>query len=147
MTRTPRRITVIVLAAGGVLACNLLIYAIGRASGGTFTYTQNGKAIHVDAASVAIMSVLPLAIGLAVVAGLSRWWPAVITIAKVVAPVLAIATIGFMTIPAHFDTTSTVFLAATHVTLAAASVLALTQLRWGTVHSRALPSPLGSGVG
>ncbi len=128
MTPAPRRITVIALAVIGVLAGNLLLYAVGRAWGGTFTYTQNGKVIRVDAASVAIMSVIPLVIGLAAVAGLARFWPASVSVARIVAPTLAIATIGVMTIPAHFDTTSTLFLSAMHVTLAAAAVLAIQEL-------------------
>jgi hypothetical protein len=126
-------IIVVVPAAVGVLAGNLLIYVIGRACGGTFTYAQNGKAIRVDAAAVAFMSVVPLVIGLTLVGWLSRTRPTLITIAKVVAPVLAVATIGLMTIPARFDNTSTLFLATMHITLAPAAVLALGALaprRW-----------------
>jgi len=123
-----RCITVIAVTAVGVLACNLLLYATGRAFGAGFTYAHDGKAIRVDAAAIAFMSVIPLTVGLTVVAWLSRTWPVLITTAKVAIAVLAIATIGLMTIPAGFDTTSTLFLAATHITLVPASVLALTAL-------------------
>ena len=119
------RVAIVALAAVGVLACNLLLYVVGRACGGTFTYVQNGKTISVDAAAVAIMSVVPLTIGLALAAWLSRTWPPVTAIAKGVAAILAVATIGLMTIPAGFDTTSTLFLATMHLALVPAAVLAL----------------------
>jgi hypothetical protein len=51
-----------------------------------------------------------------------------ITTAKVVAPVLAVATILLMTVPARFDTTSTLFLATMHVALIPAVLLALRAL-------------------
>ncbi len=124
-----KRITVIALAAGGALAANLLIYAIGRAFGGAFTYTQHHKTIHVDVAAVSTMSVVPLVVGLALVAWLSRTWPAMITTAQVVATVLAVATIGLMTLPAGFDTTSTLFLASMHIAIVPASLFALGALR------------------
>jgi hypothetical protein len=126
-----KRITVVVLAAVGVLACNLLLYGIGRACGGTFAYAQNGKAISIDVKAVAFLSVVPLVIGLTLVGRLSRTWPVLITTAKVVATVLAVATIGLMTIPARFDGTSTLFLATMHITLAPAAVLALGALAPG----------------
>jgi hypothetical protein len=56
---------------------------------------------------------------------LSRRWPALITTAKIIVSVLAVATIGLMTLPAHFDTTSTLFLGAMHLALIPATVLAL----------------------
>ena len=120
-----KRLAVIALAASGALAANLSIYAIGRACGGAFTYTHNGKAIAVDAAAVAIMSGVPLVMGLALVAWLSRTWPAMITTAKIVATMVAVATIGLMTLPARFDTTSTVFLATMHLTIVPVSLFAL----------------------
>ncbi|MFI5040457.1 MAG: DUF6069 family protein [Acidimicrobiales bacterium] len=100
-----------------VLACNLAVYALGRAVGATFRYTHNGKVARVDAVAVTVMSVLPLATGLALTAWLSRRWSALITIAKVVAPVLAVVTIGAMTIPARFDVTSALCLSTMHLAL------------------------------
>jgi Family of unknown function (DUF6069) len=110
------------------LAVNLLLYAVGRARGGQFTYAQNGAATTVDPLAITIMTVLPLATGLSLVAWLSPKWPALLTIAKLVAPVVAIGTIGLMTIPAHFDTTSTLFLATMHLALIPATLLALGSL-------------------
>jgi hypothetical protein len=127
-TRPPAitsRATVVATTVAGVLAFNLLLYVVGRAAGGTFRYSQSGKTPHVDAFSVALMSVGPLATGLALVAWLSRRWPAVITTAKVVFPLLAVATIGAMTIPAGFDTTSALVLASMHLALVPASLFAL----------------------
>jgi hypothetical protein len=80
------RSTGIVVTVVGVLALNLLIYVVGRAWGGAFTYTQSGKPTSVDALAVASMSVGPAAIGLTLVAWLSRRWPVLITTAKIIAP-------------------------------------------------------------
>ena len=113
----------------GVVAFNLLIYLAGRAIGGTFRYMQSGQLTRVDVVAVSVMSAIPLTIGLALTAWLSRPWPGVITTAKVVAPVLAVATIWVMTIPAHFDTTSTWCLAAMHLAPAMATVLTGDRLR------------------
>ena len=126
--RLTRPAGVIALAAVGVLSCNLLLYGIGRACGGTFVYTHDGKAVTVDPASVAIMSVVPLTLGLALAAWLSRRRPVPITVAAIVVAVLAVATIGLMTIPAGFDTASALSLAAMHLTLVPVAVLALRAL-------------------
>jgi hypothetical protein len=130
-TLPTNRVAVVALAAVGVLACNLLLYAVGRACGGTFTCAKNGTTVRVDAAAVAIMSVVPLTIGLALAAWLSRTWPPVTAVAKGVAAILAVATIGLMTIPAGFDTTSTLFLSTMHLALVPAAVLALGALAPG----------------
>jgi Family of unknown function (DUF6069) len=122
------RLRVILLSVAAVLACNLLIYAVGRIGGGTFAYQQNDTSTTVDAVAVTILSVIPLTIGLTLVAWLAPSWPRLITTARIVVPVLAVSTIGLMTIPAHFDTISTVTLAAMHLALIPAALLALTAL-------------------
>lgn len=122
---------VIVIAVASALATNMVIYAMGRAAGGAFTYTQSGTKSTVDAVAIALMSVVPLAVGLTVVALLSPRWPPLIKAAKIIAPALALATIVLMTIPAHFDTTSTLFLASTHLAIIPITVLALTALAGG----------------
>jgi hypothetical protein len=74
------------------------------------------------------MSVVPLTIGLTLAAWLIPRWPALITTAKLLAPVLAFGTIALMTIPAHFDTTGTLFLATMHLALIPAVLVALNTL-------------------
>jgi len=123
----PRRLVIIVAMVLMVAAAGAS-YSVGRARGGQFTYAQNGAATTVDPLAITIMTVLPLATGLSLVAWLSPKWPALLTIAKLVAPVVAIGTIGLMTIPAHFDTTSTLFLATMHLALIPATLLALGSL-------------------
>jgi RsiW-degrading membrane proteinase PrsW (M82 family) len=123
-----RRYAVIIIAIVLALAVNLVIYAIGRAAGGAFTYTQSGRTSTVDAVAITFLSTGPLTVGLTLVAILSRRWPVLINAAKIASPALALATIALMTIPAHFDTTSTMFLASMHLTLIPISVLALTAL-------------------
>jgi Family of unknown function (DUF6069) len=119
------RATMIVVTVVGLLAVNLVIYVVGRACGGAFTYTQSGTPTRVDAVAVAVMSAVPVTIGLTLVAWLSPRWPVLIPTAKVIAPTLAVATIGLMTLPARFDTTSTLFLATMHLALIPATVHAL----------------------
>jgi len=119
---------VIVVAVVAVVAVNLLIYALGRACGGAFTYIQTGKATRVDVVAVTVMSAGPLAIGLTLTAWLTRRWQLLMTPAKIVASVLAISTVWAMTVPAGFDSTSTLCLAAMHLVVAAAFVLALDAL-------------------
>jgi Family of unknown function (DUF6069) len=122
------RLRVILLTVAAVLAVNLLIYALGRMGGGAFTYKQGDTPTSVDAVAVTILSVVPLTIGLTTVAWLSPRWPILITVAKIAAAVLAAGTIGLMTIPAHFDTISTLTLATMHLALIPAALLALRAL-------------------
>lgn len=127
-TASTGRAGVIVMAVTGAVVLNLSIYLVGRACGGAFTYTQGGKPSRVDATAVALMSAVPALIGLMVVAWLSPRWPTVITAAKVIGPLMAVATIGLMTLPARFDTTTTLSLTAMHLTLIPVTWLALRTL-------------------
>lgn len=122
------RLAAIAAVMAGLLLTNLAIYAMGRAFGGTFTYPQNGTRVRVEPVAITFMSLVPLATGLALIAALSRKWPAVIRAARIAAPTLAVATIGVMTIPAGFDTTSAVFLGAMHLATIPAALLALNTL-------------------
>ena len=123
-----RRAAVIAAALAGLLITNLALYAVGRALGGAFTYPQNGTTVRVDPLAIALMSLVPLATGLALIAVLSRIWTAAIRIARIAGPTLAVATIALMTIPAGFDTTSTVSLAAMHLMTIPATLIALNAL-------------------
>jgi hypothetical protein len=121
-----------VVVAGAVLVAvvvNLAIYGIGRAVGADFAFTAaGGSPTTVDAVTVAGFTAVPLLVGLTAAALLRRWsW--VIPTALVVAPLLAVATIFLMTIPADLDTRSTVALACCHLALVPISVLALRALR------------------
>ena len=121
---------VVVLAAVVVaVAGNLTVYAVGRLAGGDFTFTRTGSTVEVDAVTVAGFSALPLGLGLIVVAMLARRLAWIAGVAIVVAPVLAVATIGIMTIPVNLDVISTVTLAACHLTLVPISILAIQRLR------------------
>jgi hypothetical protein len=141
LQKVPAFIEVVVLTDVVVLAVNLLAYVIGRATGAAFTYTHAGRVTRVDAASVAIMSVVPLTIGLTLIAWLSRRWSGLIRIAKVVASLLAVSTVGLMTIPAGFDATSAAFLATMHLALVPAALLALEALSPALRPARGTPWP------
>jgi hypothetical protein len=119
---------VVLVAVTGALVLNLSIYLVGRACGGAFTYTQGGKLRRVDATAVALLSAVPALISLTVIAWLSSRWPTLISAAKVIGPLMAVATIGLMTLPAGFDTTTTLSLSAMHLSLVPATWLALRAL-------------------
>jgi len=127
----PGGLALIAAVLAGLLITNQVVHAIGRALGGAFTYPQNGTTVRVDPIAVTVMSLGPLIVGLALVAALALRWPAVIRLARIAAPVLAVATIAVMTIPAGFDTTSAVCLAVMHLTTIPAALLALNALPRG----------------
>src|SRR5688572_33009844 len=113
-----RRVGVVVGAVLAAVAVNLAVYGVGRAAGGSFEFTSAaGGPAEVEALTVAGFSAVPLLLGLAAVALLVRFGSWVTRSALVVAPVLAIGTIAVMTLPANFDTTSTMALALCHLAL------------------------------
>jgi hypothetical protein len=121
-----------VVVGGAVIvavAVNLAIYAVGRAAGATFEFTASTGPATVSAGTVAGFTAVPLLVGLTVAALLRRRWTWVLPAALVIAPVLAVATIVVMTIPADLDTASTVTLACCHLALVPVVVLALRALR------------------
>ncbi len=125
--RAPAPVVVLAAVAAAVVA-NLVVYVVGRVAGGAYEVTSNGDVVTVTAVTVAGFSAVPLGLGLVVVALLARWrWVA--KVAVVVAPLLAVLTIGIMTIPADLDAVSTVALACCHLTLVPISVLAIRRLR------------------
>ncbi len=128
-TRATARVVVVLTAVATAVVVNLLVYAVGRITGGDFAFTRDGSTVAVDALTVAGFSAVPLGIGLAIVALASRRVPWVARVAVVVAPVLAVATIGVMTLPVDLDTVSTVTLAACHLTLVPISIGAIRRLR------------------
>jgi hypothetical protein len=115
----------VVATVVAAVVINVTIYAIGRAFGGDFLFTNAGKSIEVDAMSVVILTTVPLVAGMTLAALLSLKWPQIIKVALVVGPALALATIATFTIPADFDTTSTTTLALTHVALVPMVILGL----------------------
>ncbi|MEU4423587.1 DUF6069 family protein [Actinoplanes sp. NPDC024001] len=123
MSRLPRA-ALIGVAVGVAVVANLIVYLIGRAAGGTFVFTANNGPAEVDAATVAGFSLVPLLVGLAVVALLAPRAPWVVRAAVVIGPVLAIGTIVVMTLPADFDSVSTTTLALCHLTLVPITIAA-----------------------
>jgi hypothetical protein len=128
-TPAVRRLAVVAGAVLVAVAVNLAIYGLGRAAGGSFEFTSAAdRPAEVDAVTVAGFSAVPLLIGLALVAMLVRFGSWVTRAALVVAPVLALGTILLMTVPADFDTTSTVTLALCHLALVPIAVTAIRTL-------------------
>lgn len=127
--RAGGRAGVVLVAVAGAVVVNLLVYAAGRLAGGDFAFTRGGAEVEVDAVTVAGFSAVPLGLGLLVVALVVRRWPGVVRVALVVAPALAVVTIGLMTLSVDLDAVSTVALACCHLTLVPISVVALRRLR------------------
>lgn len=126
---TTRRTGVVMAAVAAAVAVNLLVYGVGRLAGGTYTFTRDDGSITVDVLTVAGFSAVPLGLGLTTVALLVGRHSWVAEPALVIAPVLAVVTIGIMTIQADFDRVSTFALATCHLTLVPISVLAIHRLR------------------
>jgi hypothetical protein len=120
---------IIVIAAAAAVATNLAIRTIGGLAGGSFEFTSPTGSAFVDHLTVAGFTIVPLSIGLAIAALLGRWWAWVFTVAMIVAPLLELGSILGMTVPADFDLTSTLTLAACHVALVPVSLLAIGALR------------------
>jgi hypothetical protein len=129
VTAPTRRLALVAAALAALLLTNLAVYGIGRALGGAFVYRQDGLDVRVESVAVTLLTLGPLTSALIVVALLARKWPAVISVARIAGPALAVLTIGVMTIPAGFDTTSAVCLAVMHLATVPAMLFALNTLR------------------
>lgn len=75
------RARIVLTAVAVAVVVNLVIYASGRAIGGTFRFTRAGDPITVDAVTVAGFSAVPLLAGLVVVAHTVQRWPWVVSAA------------------------------------------------------------------
>ncbi|MEU8313291.1 MULTISPECIES: DUF6069 family protein [unclassified Micromonospora] len=136
------RTAVVALATAVAVVVNLIVYAIGRAAGGSFLFTADDRRVEVDAVTVADFSALPLALGLTAVAVLASRYAWVVRAALIVGPALAVLTIATMTLPAGLDATSTITLAACHLTLAPIIVVAVSAL--GRRARRATAGPVAA---
>ena len=123
-----RKLLVIVAGVGAAAVINLILYALGRAAGGTFHFTSSGRPATVDGVTVAAFSAVPLLIGLVAVALLSPLGEWVTRTALVLGPVLAIGTIAVMTVPTDLDVTSKVTLALGHIVLVPIILVAVRRL-------------------
>jgi hypothetical protein len=127
------KLLLITAAAGSAIVINLLLYAGGRAAGGSFSFTASSGTATVDAVTVAGFSSVPLVVGLVAVALLARFGRWVTRAALVVGPVLAVGTIAVMTLPVDLDAVSTVTLALCHLTLVPIIIVAVRRLDRGHI--------------
>ncbi|WP_328472406.1 DUF6069 family protein [Actinoplanes sp. NBC_00393] len=119
---------VVAAAAALAVVVNLAVYLIGRAAGGTYTFTSAQGPAEVDAVTVAGFSLVPLLVGLTVVALLASRAAWVVRAALIIGPVLAVGTIVVMTLPTDFDGVSKTALAVCHLTLVPIIVVAVTAI-------------------
>ncbi|MEU6644560.1 DUF6069 family protein [Saccharomonospora sp. NPDC046836] len=138
---------VVATAVVAAVAINLVVYATGLTAGARYAFTRDGRSMAVDAVTVAGFTAVPLLAGLLLVAVAGPRWPALYRFALVGAPLAAVGTIGLMTLPAGFDTASTIALATCHLTLAPLSFLAAAALRHRRQRSTRQPLAAGTPLG
>ncbi|MEP6482027.1 MAG: DUF6069 family protein [Rhodoglobus sp.] len=127
--RTPRRPLIVIGTVIVSVVVNLIIYAVGRAAGGDFRFTNGGASMEVDALTVVGFTIVPLILGMTAAALLSLKWRWVTAVALVVGPALALGSIAVMTLPTDFDAASKATLALCHVALVPVMVTGLLALR------------------
>ncbi|MGP9538606.1 DUF6069 family protein [Brachybacterium sp. AOP43-C2-M15] len=115
------------LGAFVTLVVNLVIWSVARAAGVQFSlYYEDGVPYPIAGDSVAVMSVVPMFVGIAVVALIARWWTWILRVAQVVGASLAVVTIGGVF---SGDAGTAIALASMHLVSAAVVVLALEAMR------------------
>ena len=116
--------TALALAVAAGVLVNELLLGLGHLLSGTFTYTTSGEATEVTVVSVLVMTAGALTLGVALLAAVARWWPAMLRTAAAIGCFLAVATIAVMTIPVDLDSASTTCLAMMHVVVGTILIVA-----------------------
>lgn len=127
--RRPGRPGIVVLTTAAAVAAALIAYAAGAAAGGTYEFTSQGSPARVDPGTLVGFTAVPVAIGMAAAALLSRWWRWVLPAALVVAPLVALASIAAMPLQVDLDAPSRIALVAAHAALAPVTAVGLLALR------------------
>ncbi|WP_072804986.1 DUF6069 family protein [Rhodococcoides yunnanense] len=123
----PQAIIVTTVAA---LVGNLVLWLIGLVADASFELTDGDTTMAVAPGGVVTLTVIPVLLGTAIAAVVSRWWLPVIRIAQVVGILAPLGTIA-LTLAADFDTPSTVTLSLMHVVIAVVVPLGLESMRRG----------------
>ncbi len=118
---TPGRRPLLAVSVLGAAIVNVALFLIFRASGATY---ENTAGMPVGVINVLIMTIVPLLIGLGILALVSRRRPGLIEIGKWTGIALALLTIA-MTATTGFDTLGFIALALMHVVVAFAIAIAL----------------------
>ena len=132
MNRLARRIGrlgAVIAAVVLTVAVNLVVYGVGAALGATYRFTAATGPAHVDALTLSGFTAVPLLVGLAVVAVLSRWWGWVPPVALAVAVLGAIGSIPFMPFSVDLDLASAIALAIAHVVVATGATAGILAIR------------------
>ncbi len=118
---TPGRRPLLAASVLGTAIVNVALFLIFQAAGATY---ENTAGMPVGVINVLIMTIVPLLIGLGILALVSRRRPGLIRIGKWTGITLALLTIA-MTAATGFDTLGFTALALMHVTVALAIAIAL----------------------
>lgn len=116
-----------IVAMGVALAVNLALLVLGGAAGASFAVPdrrQAGELMEVGAWAVALSTLLPLAVGLAVAALLPRRWPRASRALEAAAVVITLVSLG-MPLTLDTDAGTRLLLAAMHLVVGGAYVAAL----------------------
>ncbi|WP_052664785.1 DUF6069 family protein [Nitriliruptor alkaliphilus] len=114
--------TTIALGAAASATASLIVLAIGRAAGASFTYIDGGTASAVTAGGVLFMASVPLVVGTVLAAALTARWDWMVRLAQAVAGLAAIVTVPFTL---DTDGGTIAALGAMHVIVGLAAVLVL----------------------
>ncbi len=123
------RAGILVASVVAAVLVNTVLYALGAAAGGSYDFTSTGRPAHVDVATLAGFTSIPLAAGLIIVAVLPRRWRWVDPTAIAVALLLAVGSIPAMPLAADLDTASATALTLCHLAVGAVAVLGIRALR------------------
>ena len=132
-----------IVATAVALAVNLALLALGRAAGTSFAVPdrrQAGELMQVGAWAVTLSTLLPLAVGLAAAALLTRRWPRA---SRALQTGAVLITLGSLVMPlgVNTDAGTRLLLAAMHLVVGAAYVAAL---REGAPSSAATATDTGA---
>lgn len=105
---------------------NVTIWSVARLSGSPVALQDNGAPYPIAVESVAVMSVVPMIVGIGIAALIARWWVGILRVAQVVGSLLAVVTLGGVF---SGDIGTALALTAMHLTSAVVVVLALEAVR------------------
>lgn len=117
------------LGVGAAAVANLVILAVARLGGVSFAIVNGSEEGTVDVPTVLGLSIVPMAVGIAVVMLVSVWWVWALRVGAVVGAGLALATIALPFSVDEAETGARVALALMHVTVAAGIVFAFEAYR------------------
>lgn len=82
------------LGAVAATILNVVIWSVARLAGAELALPDEGVPYPITLDSVAVMSAVPMIVGIALAALIARWWTGVFRVAQVAGALLAVVTVG-----------------------------------------------------